>query len=548
MEKWLLRWRRWLLVGFIWLFWGLALTSMAGDSITMDEQNHIGRGVAFIHSGDPRLSLEHPPLVNSLSALPMLLIPELDIPYDHPSWQLQPPDVYWYVFADELVWQRGLDVQVATFLARFPIVVMTLGLALVAYRFGREVWQRPSTFWIIPLILFDPNILAHGRYSTTDLGGTLFMTLATFLLWRLWQCEQFSWTRWLWAAVGMGLAFASKHTALVFVLIWGVMAIWPLSDRRGVQRLLWFLSAGLASLVVIWALYGFEWGHLTVSLPLPQLFYDLKLPMPTYWSGVGQILTISTEGRMAYLNGRFQQGGFNSYFPIAFAIKTPLITLLLFVVSAVLLIWKKNGRLHGTFLLIPILAYFVITMQSGLNIGYRHLLPILPYIYLMIVGNWSIGNRRSGSILPVVALSLIALSLWIHPHYLSYFNQTMGGPQNGGQWLLDSNIDWGQDLIRLEKWMAANEVESVNLGWFGTAVPSIYQVPNKPLPGFPQQPYLTQWLDPPFNPAAPEPGIYAISVSSLYELPLPNSGVYAWFRQREPDARVGYSILIYDVE
>jgi len=138
--------------------------------------------------------------------------------------------------------------------------------------------------------------------------------------------------------------------------------------------------------------------------------------------------------------------------------------------------------------------------------------------------------------------------LSIHPHYLGFFNWAVGGPDNGHTILLDSNIDWGQDLLRLQNWMDENGVDRVKLGWFGTAVPAYYNLDYEPLPGFPQAEFLSLWTQPPFNVAAPETGVYAISVSSLMELPLPQSGVYAWFRQREPDARIGVSIWIYEVK
>jgi hypothetical protein len=70
----------------------------------------------------------------------------------------------------------------------------------------------------------------------------------------------------------------------------------------------------------------------------------------------------------------------------------------------------------------------------------------------------------------------------------------------------------------------------------------------EPLPGFPRPEfYANLWDNPPFDPAAPEPGVYAISVSSLWESHLENKNVYPWFREREPDEQVGYSILIYEV-
>ena len=111
----------------------------------------------------------------------------------------------------------------------------------------------------------------------------------------------------------------------------------------------------------------------------------------------------------------------------------------------------------------------------------------------------------------------------------------------------NSNIDWGQDLLRLQRWMAEEEIDQVKLAWFGTADPAYYDLDYEALPGFPRAEFISQWTDPPFNTAAPEPGIYAISASSLWELPLADKNVYPWFREREPDQRIGYSILIYEV-
>jgi hypothetical protein len=147
----------------------------------------------------------------------------------------------------------------------------------------------------------------------------------------------------------------------------------------------------------------------------------------------------------------------------------------------------------------------------------------------------------------ILLLSLLAIDLWIHPHYLSFFNVVAGGPANGQRIAVDSNIDWGQDLLRLQRWLDEYEVDTVKLGWFGTADPDYYGLRYEPLPGFPREPFRQQWTEPPFDPAAPEPGIYAISASSLWELPLAQKNVYPWFREREPDDRIGYSILIYEV-
>ncbi len=254
------KWMTWTAVTAVLIFWFLALNSLVGDSPTMDEQNHIARGLAFLRTADPRLSLEHPPLVNSLSALPLLTMPEIELPLDSPSWQRQPPDVYWYIFAEQMMWElnRDINMNAMVFLARLPIVFLTLGLALVAFHFARELWGLLAAGFVFLLLLFDPNILAHGRYVTTDMGGTLFVLLATFMLWRMWQRPYHSWSRWLAAAIAMGLAFSSKLSTLVFVPIWIILALLPLyaptgsNWRAAGRRLLALLSAGLSSILLVW--------------------------------------------------------------------------------------------------------------------------------------------------------------------------------------------------------------------------------------------------------------------------------------------------------
>ncbi|MFO7540959.1 MAG: glycosyltransferase family 39 protein [Chloroflexota bacterium] len=550
---------RWLVVTAVLLFFYLALNSLVGDSPTMDEPNHIGRGLAFIHSGNPQLSLEHPPLINALSALPLLTM-SLDIPFDSPSWtDREPAGIYWYIFASEMMWQRGNNVTQMTFLARLPIVFMLLGLALVGFHFARQLWGRRAGCVLFLLLLFDPNLLAHGRYTTTDLGGTFFMFLATYLLWRLWQRPFWDWRLWLLAALGMGLAFGSKLSILTFVPIWLGLALLPQSEagwqwHLATRRVMQLLTAGLFSVGVVWLIFGLEWGDFYFSSRWLMVLNQWAGPMPTFWAGIEKILFISSGGRPSFLLGEMSSDGFLLYFPIAFLVKTPLPTLLLLGVATAVLLSQPTHRRRALWLLLPIVAYFAFSLTSALNIGYRHLFPMLPFIYLLISGLTNYARRTTqyaiqfgNIILFIGGFWLLLNTLTIHPHYLSFFNALGGGPSQGHTILIDSNIDWGQDLLRLQQWLADNGEAEVKLGWFGTADPHYYAIPHQPLPGFPLQPYYGLWTEPPFNPAQPEPGLYAISVSSLWELDLPDKNVYPWFRQREPDARIGYSIYIYDL-
>ena len=548
----------------VWLFFYLALSSLVDDSPTMDEQNHLARGAAFVQTADPRLSLEHPPLINSLAALPLLTLPNVQLPLDHPSWtELQPPDVYWYVFADQFLWQVNQDVTRMIFLGRLPIVFLTLGLALVGFHFARLFWGRPSGYLAFFMLLFEPNLLAHGRLITTDLGGTLFITLALLLVWQMWRSPSWQWRRVLAAGVGLGLAFGSKLSMLaiapiLFVTIFlsttkaGTRSSTEEAQRsteRG-QKFFQLIVAGLISVLVVWAIFGFEWGMFRFPSDMLASLNAFSGPMPTFWAGIDQIVNVSRDGRVAFLLGESSAQGFWLFFPVAFLVKTPLV-LLAGLLGLGWLGWKRSSaRPKLFFLLVPALLYFLVSVVSGINIGYRHLLPILPLIIVGMSGlptafAWKSNGRRAVTL--ILALGIVLPSLLIHPHYLSFFNLAAGGPANGASILADSSNDWGQDLLRLQVWLAENGEESVKLGWFGIADPAYYDIQFEPLPGFPRAEFLRLWNSPSFNPENPEPGLYAISASSLWESHWTARHVYAWFRAQEPTDRIGYSIYIYDL-
>ena len=545
----------------ILLFFFLALSSLVDDSPTMDEQNHIARGLAFLRTGDPRLSLEHPPLVNSISALMLLTMPELRLPTDHPSWERREG---WYEFADLFMWQYNHDVGRVVFLARFPVVLLSLALGLAGFRFAGRLWGGRAALPALILLLFEPNLLAHGRYATTDMGGVLFTFLTTCFLWLLWQYPGKQRPRmWLAVTLSMGMAFGSKLSSLGFVFIWITLAFLPLYHDetgrylRGLwQRLLLLGSAGLASLMVVWAIFGLEWSQFNFVNAALAPMNRISGPMPTFWEGLEQILLLSGGRSYAFLLGQFSESGWIGYFPFAFLVKTPIVLIVLVVAAIFLLLKNKITRVAAIFLLVSGIAFYLLAMQSALNIGYRHVLPALPYFLLLISGLASPELRRMrfarldpGKLLTGGLSILIVVTLWIHPHYLSYFNLIAGGPENGYRVLTDSNVDWGQDLLRLKSWMEENEINIINLGWFGTTDPDYYGISYSPLPGLGRDKFFRLWWELPFNPAAPEPGVYAISASSIWEPPLRSEEkqVYAWFRDREPDDRIGYSILIYHV-
>lgn len=534
---------QWLTVGLLILFFALALTSAVRKSPTMDEQNHIARGAAYLGTGDPRLSVEHPPLVNVISALPVHLLLHPQLPLETIWWETGE----WYHFADLFLWETNANAGQIVFLARLP--VMGLGMLLVALvqRWGTQRFGAWGGLLAAVFSALDPNILAHARLSTTDLGGTFFALLAVYAIWS--TLRRPSLGRVLASGVALGLAFAAKLSTLTFgpILALVVGVHWFLDTERGVRDFTkWAgaaLGVGILALLVVWASYRFQVGALEgVGM----------VPAPFYVRGIRAVMGFATGGRPGYLLGQVSTEGWWYYFPVAFAVKTPLPTLLALLGASVLAIARPSR--DDLILLLPTLIYFLASMVARLNLGYRHLLPILPFLYIhlgRLLRPVRRGLDRRGRL--VQGLVVVLLVGWlgvvaagIYPHFLAYFNPLAGGPERGWRVLADSNIDWGQDLEGLQTWMEQEGVDRVHLAWFGSARPEYYGIDYVLLPGIPYG--FSLWPDPPFDPQGPEPGVYAISVSNLVGAALPDPEIYAWFREREPDAKIGYSVFVFRVE
>ena len=537
-------------VALLLLMFGQALGSARLKSPTMDEQNHIARGLAYLRTGDPRLSVEHPPLVNALCALPLLLDPQIELPLDHPSWQ----SGAWYVFADEFLWRaNAASVDRIVFLARLPVIWLGLLLGALVYRWARELGGARAGLPALFLLACDPNILAHARLVTTDLGVTVFSFLAVYALWRMLRSRPGSRPSELLAGVALGLALTAKFSALLLCPLFCLLVLWQAITRRTLRPVLALIIVFVLAAFTLWAVYGFEFGPLNAGGP--------SLPAPSYLRGVQAILRRTEGGNPSFLVGQYSTAGWWYYFPVAFLIKTPILTLLLLLASLVLTARQRTWD-HDLFLLLPMVAFFGVNLLSRLNIGYRHLLPVLPFVFVYVarwIGSefqvqgyrFKVSDPKPGT-LNLKQMAGVLLTAWyltsallIYPDYLAYFNELAGGPANGYRWLVDSNLDWGQDLPGLRYYVEAHGLTQVYLSWFGSARPEHYGIPYRPLPGYPLYQGDAETFA--FNPYHPAPGTYVISATNLQGVALRDRDTFLWFRQHQPVARIGYSIFVYEV-
>lgn len=553
----------WLKTAVILLMFALAFTSIQNKSPTFDEQGYITRGVGYLRGENRHMRIGHPLGLNALNGIFLAFDQQVDLPIDDPSWQ----ETSFHRPSELFMWEIGNDVRRVMLLGRLPTIF--LGLLLAALT-GRWAWRLTGSYisglLALTLVAFDPNILAHMRLTTTDFGFAVAALLAGFTLWRFWQKP--SWASAILAGVAFGLLQSTKFTAGLFALLFILMTLAALfayrkdiddsdaqQESQGISwRPLLYLLFGfpLAAFITLWATYGFQIGILPDDLPtFPQLG-GLTLPLSHH---VEQLLDLGGRIQKAtpsFLLGDYSDDGWWYYFPVALIFKTPL-PILIFIFWAFALfarcLLRRSKRakcltfLDAVFILIPPLGYFAIAVTSDINLGYRHLLPILPFLYVFIA---VMVKRQSRIVIGFLASLILIVAILAYPHYLPYFNLLAGGQDGGWRYLVDSNMDWGQDLEGLSTWMDENQVERIWLSYFGEARPEYYGINYDGLDSFP--PRLMNPKTKPFYPYDPAPGTYAISATNLQGVHFADHEEFAIFREREPTDKVGFSIFIYDIE
>jgi hypothetical protein len=238
--------------------------------------------------------------------------------------------------------------------------------------------------------------------------------------------------------------------------------------------------------------------------------------------------------KVSYLRGEIRNHGWYYYYVYALLVKVPLGTWILAALAVVLTLIQREagaGWRNEVFLLTPILAILLlVSSQTGFNHHLRYMLPIFPFAFVWISRVAQPEFLLWKCLLIVALLWTVGSSLWVYPHSLSYFNELAGGPSRGAEHLLDTNIDWGQDLLFLKGWLNEHP---------GAA----------PLPVATWVPYNIRQIHPGFKnmPAKPEEGWFAVSVNHLHGY-LPGGGKdsrLVYFQEFKAIDRVGYSLYIY---
>ena len=510
------------LVILIGLFSLISIGAIRQLSPTVDEPVHLLSGYAALKWSDYRANPEHPPLAKLWAALPLLAFDIKDPRSATIAWEiipLTPPHTTHTGTVAAKLFFVDNDGETLFFWAKLQMVLLALLLGGVIYLWSGRLFGVEAALASLFLYSLDPNIIAHSQIVHTDIAFSTLFFIGSYFFWR--SLEKLTWSRLALSACFFGLAASTKYAYLAMLAVWGALAVCrifsarPLECALGAPRVVVgrrqkaLLLSGLifccliAAYGFIWASYGFRYSAMPDGRALPMAKELVSLPrlsaliplltefhlVPEAWI-YGQLFVLNNLQREAYLLGAYSDNGFWLYFPIAFAVKTPMPTLILFVLTLILWWTKKLDRDKVNFLLVAITVYFLLAVLSRLSIGVRHILPIYPFLYVLVGGTvgqlWR--SRRAVNRGAILFLGLWALwsTMSSYPHLIAYFNELAGGPRNGHKVLLDSNLDWGQDLKGLKTWMVKNQVAKIQFIYFGfhnEAEPRYFGIDGQFLPG-----------------------------------------------------------------
>jgi hypothetical protein len=568
-RDWVSRWHGMLVGGALFVLAAVGIARIVSTyrvfNQTADEPAHLAPGMEWLERGTYDIDPVHPPLARVTIALgPYLSGLRLtgrgrDV-FDKGTEILLANNRYWHNLS----------------LARFGVLPFFLLATVLVWYWGRVRYGDGPAVLATLLFTTSPAVLAHAGLATTDMAVAATFTGA--LLAFINFLEQPTYFRSAILGMAAGFAILCKFSALLFLPACGLALLtcrWLLGrgKKEEKEKLVisyWFrwsrgLSlAAVAMCLVVWAGYRFSVGRLT-DAPRPHVtvdhFFGPKgtlhdwaywvvespwIPAPAFFEGLNGVRGHDASGHKSFLLGQVRQKGWWYFFLVGLAVKNTGAVLVL--VGLGIFYIAKSAWLERNWIatapVVAALAIVLVCMPSHINIGVRHVLPIFPLLALIAgIGAWRFWHgARMKYAGPTVILILLAWqlisSLRAHPDYLAYFNEFAG--QHPEKILIDSDLDWGQDLLRLSTVLRQKGIEEVSIAYAGSAGGA----------------YLRQFNLPPFrelSPYQPTTGWIAISLLTLkvgsYYTPShyePTDG-FSWLEAYKPVCLVGRSIRLYYV-
>ncbi|GIW95715.1 MAG: hypothetical protein KatS3mg110_3756 [Pirellulaceae bacterium] len=533
-----------------------------------NESEYLAAGVCHWKTGVLEPACRNPPLPRLVGALPVLAMPHVF----RPEFAVRDTDWHSGMFMSQQFLEENADrLRTLFFAGRLACIPFSILGAVVCYYWARELFGAAAGAVALLLWCFSPNVLANNALVMPD-GIATSLGVWTAYRFRHWLREP-NWPNGLLAGVALGWTLLAKATwiglLILMPLVWLITRSY--SGRRGglkpfLTELAQLIVLYVTALFLINATYGFDgtfqrlgsykfssvafggrpesedeegkpppprelgnrfaaWHLGWVPVPLPRL----------YVLGIDIQRTNAERKRDNYLFGRWNTKGWWYYYFAAALVKMPLGTWGLLLGAFGAAVVSQRYRLpwrEEVWLLAPALAMLLLLIsQSSISRHFRYVLPLAPFLFVGISRlaqlpavdrAAAVASLRMGLVVALVTATLVS-SLAIYPHSMSYFNEAIGGPNQGHKYLLGSNIDRNQDRYYLERWQRSHPLRP--------------EFVNIPTPGKP--PKILRGSD-----GFLYAGWYAVSIDNLMD---PKSQYYG-LKDLPPVARVAYSTWIFYLE
>jgi 4-amino-4-deoxy-L-arabinose transferase-like glycosyltransferase len=543
----------------------LGISAAAHLTATHDEYWHLPVGLLNLKTGRFDYENLNPPLCRIMAAAPLLFTSA--VPGGPPT------DPGTNGFGDSFIAANGPHYDTWYLLGRTMVVLISVLGGLVTAVWARELFGDGAGCLAAVFWAFEPNLIAHGSLVTTDMGAAAFFVFALFAVWKFAARPN-----WKWALIFggvLGLAQLAKFTSLLLypiAIVEFVLLTFAAKERapsgqkpeeqtRSVGKLcgLWILALA-TSLLVLNAGYLFRGSFSSLrsydlqSATLRGLTQRLApigwMPVPfprDFIEGIDHQRRVMEQQHPVYLDGQWSVDGIPHYYLWGLFYKLPHPLQILVLATLIWLILPgtvPRRPLTQIAILLPALAMIAMAESSTMQLGIRYVLPAIPFLILFgsQAALWfDLKTFPLRAVTTSILVGWMLLSVRYHPDQLAYFNEWAGGPLGGREHLLDSNLDWGQDLNGLQAYLREHNSKDIGLAYFGTVPPAAlgisYHIPPSRMP---------------------QPGQYAISVNFEQgrphwvrtpkgEIRPVDIGEFEYFRFFEPVARIGYSIDVFDL-
>lgn len=509
----------------------VAGSAMLSTSTTFDEIVFLAVGARGFHTGDFGMVTDHPRLPQYLYGL---------LPYlsgaKFPSDAILAGDWYpRYHYARAFLWGVGNNPE--------QLVMVTRGVGLVfgtltvwaTYRLGKRHLGAAAALFAAALVAFLPDMLGHSGVAYNDVPLAFGLLVSVYALDAAVRSPAPG--RVALAALACALTVCVKYSGLIVGPVLLVLLV--LEALSGRWRDAAWRRAVLLGIPVF----------LAVTYATIVLVYLGDWRLAAFAQGLRESISGSSAGRVAFLLGERYVGGKWYFFPVAFALKTPL-ALHVFMLVAAVGAWSaaRGGRwrewlTHGARAPAVGAALFLLAlMTSSMNIGFRHALPMLPLVCIVVAQGvapvWQRGRFALRAALAVVLASFVLSSARHYPYFISYLSEYAQG-RALHETLVDSSTDWGQGLVALRSFMQQRGVHEVALGYFGSALPAGYGIRYVPMPSY-------------YELAAPDAPVgrprYLVVSATLLAGGYVKGDPYAALRKAKPVAVLADTLYVFDRE